>query len=82
MARAVLTPAVRVMIDSRFVKGNMAMGKGLAMMTRRKLLQAAIAAGIWHLLGGVGRAGQALSMKDIENMQKNWRSLLAKDFKA
>jgi hypothetical protein len=52
------------------------------MMTRRKLLQAAIAAGVWHLLGGVGRAGQALSMKDIENMQKNWRALLAKDFKA
>ena len=52
------------------------------MMTRRRLLQAALAAGIWHLLGGVGRAGQALSMKDIEDMQKNWRALLAKDFKS
>jgi peptide-methionine (R)-S-oxide reductase len=65
------------------MKTEMEMENGLAMMmTRRKLLQAAVAAGVWHMFGGAGRAGQALSMKDIENMQKNWRALLAKDFKA
>ena len=52
------------------------------MMTRRKLLQGAIAAGVWHMLGKTGRAGQASSAKDIENLQNNWRALLAKDFKA
>src|SRR5688572_10939384 len=63
-------------------KGNMEMD-GLAMMlTRRKLLQAAITAGVWHMLGQIGRAAQAFSMKDIENMQKNWRGLLAKDLKS
>lgn len=59
-------------------KGILAM----AMMTRRKLLQAAVAAGVWHVFRNSGFAGQAASMKDIENMQKNWRGLLAKDFKS
>ncbi len=59
-------------------KGILAM----AMMTRRKLLQAAVAAGVWHVFRNSGFAGQAASMKDIENMQKNWRVLLAKDFKS
>src|SRR4030095_815511 len=54
----------------------------MAMMTRRKLLQAAIAAGVWQAFRSSGFAGQAASTKDIENMQKNWRGLLAKDFKA
>src|SRR5918998_2170872 len=51
-------------------------------MTRRKLLQAAIAASLWHVFRKSASAGQAVAMKDIEQMQKNWRSLLAKDFKA
>lgn len=54
----------------------------MAMMTRRKLLQAAVAAGVWPVFRNSGFAGQAASMKDIENMQKNWRGLLAKDFKS
>jgi peptide-methionine (R)-S-oxide reductase len=54
----------------------------MPMMTRRKLLQAAVAAGVWHVFRNSGFAGQASSTKDIENMQKNWRALLAKDFKA
>ena len=69
--------------NSYKMKAEMQTGKELAMMmTRRKLLQVAVAAGVWHMLGETGRAGQALSTKEIESMQKNWRLLLAKDFKA
>jgi peptide-methionine (R)-S-oxide reductase len=57
-------------------------GHAMAMITRRKLLQAAIAAGVWHVFKNIGFAGQASSMKEIESVQKNWRALLAKDFKA
>ena len=46
-------------------------------MTRRTWLQVLLAAGIW----GVSRRGvfgaQALSMKEIESLQKNWKALLA-----
>jgi peptide-methionine (R)-S-oxide reductase len=54
----------------------------MAMMTRRRLLQTAVAAGVWHVFRNSTFAGQPASMKDVENMQKNWRGLLAKDFKA
>ena len=46
-------------------------------MTRRAWLQVLLAAGIW----GASRTGvfgaQALSMKEIESLQKNWKALLA-----
>ncbi|MPZ75624.1 MAG: peptide-methionine (R)-S-oxide reductase MsrB [Deltaproteobacteria bacterium] len=51
-------------------------------MTRRKLLQGVIAAGIWSVCRSAGFAAQPSSMKDIENLQKNWQALLAKDYKA
>jgi len=50
-------------------------------MTRRTWLQVLLAAGIW----GVSRRGvfgaQALSMKEIESLQKNWKALLAEGTK-
>jgi peptide-methionine (R)-S-oxide reductase len=69
--------------ETKGESGKMKNGTGPTMiMTRRKLLQTAVAAGVWHVFRNAGFAGQASSVKDIENMQKNWRALLAKDFKA
>jgi peptide-methionine (R)-S-oxide reductase len=54
-------------------------------MTRRGLLQSMLAAGLWGALAG-RRSGAAQpmvrDMKDIEELQKNWKTLLAADFKA
>jgi peptide-methionine (R)-S-oxide reductase len=46
-------------------------------MTRRESLKFFLAAGIWTLLKGRVNAAQPTSMKDIENLQKNWKALLA-----
>jgi peptide-methionine (R)-S-oxide reductase len=46
-------------------------------MTRREILQGLLAAGMWKVFGGLGFAAQPPSMKEVENMQKNWRALLA-----
>jgi peptide-methionine (R)-S-oxide reductase len=52
-------------------------------MTRRGLLSGLLAAGAWSALAGRGAAAQpAKDMKAIAEMQKNWRLLLAGDFKA
>ncbi len=46
-------------------------------MTRRKILQGLLVAGAWNVFRGSGFAAQPSSMKEVENMQKNWKSLLA-----
>jgi peptide-methionine (R)-S-oxide reductase len=46
-------------------------------MTRREILQGLLAAGIWNVFGSIGFAAQPSSMKEVENMQKNWKALLA-----
>jgi hypothetical protein len=46
-------------------------------MTRREILQGLLAAGMWNVFGGIGFAAQPSSMKEVENMQKNWKALLA-----
>jgi len=51
-------------------------------MTRRKLLQGLLLASVGGFFARNGIAAPPPSMKDIENLQKNWRALLAKDFKA
>ena len=47
------------------------------LMTRREILQGLLAAGIWNVFGSIGFAAQPSSMKEIENMQKSWKALLA-----
>ena len=49
-------------------------------MTRRGLLQGLLAAGVWTLTGR-GGAAQPASMKGIEELQKNWKMLLAQGAK-
>ena len=53
-------------------------------MTRRGWLQGMLAAGLWGALTGRGEAArpQAKDMKGIEELQKNWKVLLAEGFKA
>ena len=46
-------------------------------MTRRESLKFFLAAGIWTVLKGRVDGAQPASMKDIENLQKNWKALLA-----
>src|SRR5262249_46321130 len=46
-------------------------------MARRESLKFFLAAGIWTVLQGRLNAAQPASMKDIENLQKNWKALLA-----
>ena len=46
-------------------------------MTRRGLLQALLAGGIWSALKGQVSAAQPLSMKEVEALQNNWKTLLA-----
>ena len=46
-------------------------------MTRRGLLQGLLAAGVWGAVGGRGNAAQPASMKAVEDLQKNWKMLLA-----
>ncbi len=50
-------------------------------MTRREILRGLLAAGIWNALKGTGFAAQPPSMKEIENMQQNWKALLAEGIK-
>jgi peptide-methionine (R)-S-oxide reductase len=50
-------------------------------MTRRESLKFFLAAGIWTALKGRVNAAQPTSMKDIENLQKNWKALLADGIK-
>jgi len=48
-------------------------------MGRRGLLQGAVAAALWSFFTGRGKAAQPMpkDMKGIEELQKNWRMLLA-----
>ena len=46
-------------------------------MTRRELLQGLLVAGIGTVVKGRGFAAQPSSMKEIEELQKNWKALLA-----
>ena len=46
-------------------------------MTRRKLLQGLLAAGVWTAFKDFAFAAQAVTNKDIQEMQKNWKALLA-----
>ena len=50
-------------------------------MTRRELLQGLLAAGVWTAFEGRGFAAQPSSMKEIEELQKNWKGLLAEGVK-
>jgi peptide-methionine (R)-S-oxide reductase len=50
-------------------------------MTRRGLLQGLLAAGIWSVFKGRGVGAQPSSAKEIENLQKNWKALLAEGVK-
>ena len=49
-------------------------------MTRRGLLQG-LAAAIWTVWRGRGLAAQPSSMKEVEELQKNWKALLAEGIK-
>jgi len=49
-------------------------------MTRRRLLQA-LASGIWAVWRGHGLAAQLSSMKEVEELQRNWKGLLAEGVK-
>ena len=49
-------------------------------MTRRRLLQA-LASGVWMAWRGHGLAAQPSSMKEVDELQKNWRELLPEGVK-
>ena len=49
-------------------------------MTRRGLLQG-LAAAIWTVWRGRGLAAQPSSMKEVEELQRNWKALLAEGAK-
>ena len=46
-------------------------------MTRRGLLQSLLGGGIWSAWRGRGIAAQPSSMKQVEELQKNWKALFA-----
>jgi peptide-methionine (R)-S-oxide reductase len=46
-------------------------------MTRREMLWGLAAAGLWTGFEGYGFAAQPSSMKEIEDLQRNWKALLA-----
>ena len=52
-------------------------------MTRRGLLQGMLVAGLWNVLTGRGEAAQlqVRDMKGVEELQKNWKMLLAEGAK-
>ena len=50
-------------------------------MTRRGLLQGILAAGVWNGVFGRAGAAQPASMKAVEDLQKNWKLLLAEGTK-
>jgi len=49
-------------------------------MTRRRLLQA-FASGIWVAWHGHGLAAQPSSMKEVDELQRSWKALLAEGMK-
>ncbi len=51
-------------------------------MTRRRLLSVMLTTWAWSALAKLGLAAQVSSMKDIENLQKNWKLLLAEGIKS
>jgi peptide-methionine (R)-S-oxide reductase len=53
-------------------------------MTRRGWIRGMLAAGLWGVLAGRGARAQprVRSMKDIAELQKNWRTYLAEGYKA
>jgi peptide-methionine (R)-S-oxide reductase len=53
-------------------------------MQRRGLLQGLLAAALWNFVAGRGQAAQppVKDMKDIQELQKNWKTLLAEGSKA
>ena len=53
-------------------------------MTRRELLGGLLMAGLWNALTGRGEAAQpkVKDLKGVEELQKNWKTLLAEGFKA
>ena len=55
---------------------------GACPMTRRELLKALLAAGIWTTLKNLTLAAQTAGMKNIQELQKNWKALLAEGVKA
>ena len=50
-------------------------------MTRREILRSLLTAGIWTAFKDLAFAAQAATMKDIQDMQKNWKALLAEGIK-
>jgi peptide-methionine (R)-S-oxide reductase len=50
-------------------------------MTRREILRTLIVAGVWPAIKGLGFAAQPASMKEIEDLQRNWKALLAENMK-
>ena len=50
-------------------------------MTRRELLRGLLAAGIWSAFKGCAFAAQPPSIKEVQELQKNWKSLLAEGVK-
>ena len=46
-------------------------------MTRRELLRGLLAAGVWAAFKTRALAAQPPSMKEVQELQKNWRALLA-----
>ena len=50
-------------------------------MTRRGLLQSLLATSIWTAWKGRGFAAQPSSTKEAEDLQKNWKALLAEGVK-
>ena len=53
-------------------------------MTRRDVLQGLLAAGLWNAFAGRAGAAQprVKDMKDIAELQKSWKTLLAEGYKA
>lgn len=50
-------------------------------MTRRDILRGLLAGGLWSAFKGYGFAAQPAAMKDIEELQKSWKTLLAEGVK-
>ncbi len=50
-------------------------------MTRRRLLQGMLVAGLWNALTGRAGAAPPASMKAVADLQKNWKMLLAEGVK-
>ncbi len=50
-------------------------------MQRRGLLRGILAMGIWNILAGRAGAAQPPSRKTVDELQKNWKSLLAENAK-